>query len=778
MTNQSLRTLTYALAWFLVTLFCLRGGHGELIDQVVTAGGLSLAHGACARLIIASQGRLRFALLGIYVLLSAPLLSALLLHCVFIKSGGVLDADAVRAIAQTNGQEMLAYIQNLIAPLDAIAAASITILLVAGFPRRQNSLRFLPAVAISVVAVAGVSLANAGSLTILMPMKLTITQYRQEMSEFRAVLTQRKIKQISGAASSFDGTAIVIIGESTSRRHMSRYGYFRTTTPLMDKRGDSVIAFTDVISAHSHTVPALATALISSGATHAADFFTAESIDIVSLAKSAGFRTSWLSNQNEFGIWDNPVTVIAKETDQSQFLSSGVGRTFRRSHLDHELLPLLRAKIEKPESKRNLIFLHLFSSHAPYCFNYPEDLAYFNATLGQKFFGNATEPADVNCYDNGMRYIDEILDSAIRIADKSLQPVVLTYFSDHGEAPLLATAHESSKHSSYHIEIPVLLWANDAYAKSHGEVLSAARSNIDRPYSSGRLYHSLAQLLEITHTSVDERHSLFSNVLVDLPRSSIGGVIRYDQWSSTNDYRENASVNVRSLGELRKSVWAHRVDSLGKLLEAAPIFGGIEMDVVFADSQQCFHVYHPPAPDISLNLTEMLAAANYRPDLKFWIDWKNATAQNMGAAIKCLDDLDARFNIRSRALVETGSDAVFPETRDLAKAGYTHGYYLPTEAVLECLKKCDEAGTRKLALQIQRTVEDGGYSAITFDWRLRSFVAGRLRDWIESRSLTMYSWDMSINAAGATDAKAHILQRFSELDLAALLVTFPSHFGI
>lgn len=778
MANSLFRTFCYAFAWLLVVLLCLHAAHGDPTDDIVTAIGFALVHVACANLIIVSHAKLRVTLLAIYAVLSAMLLSVLLIHYAFIKSGGVLDADAVRAIAQTNVPEMLAYLRNIVSPLDTIAAASVAVLLAAAFPRKRYSLGFLPGAAVAIVAVIGVGMANAGSMAILVPIRLTIQQYHDEMDRFHTVLAQRKATQISGANSSFEGTAVVIIGESTSRRHMSRYGYFRPTTPSMDARGDSLIAFTDVISAHSHTVPALAAALTSAGSSPATDFFSPGSIDIVSLARGAGFNTSWLSNQNEFGIWDNPVAAMAKQTDDPRYLSSEVGKTFRRSHFDHELLQWLHGKLEKPAGRRNLVAVHLFTSHAPYCFNYPEEFGHFKEPLGRQYLGNAGEPADVSCYDNGIMYIDRVLEEAIKVAAASPEPVVLLYFSDHGEAPLLNTAHESSKHSSYHIEIPLLLWANQAYAQSHVEMLAQARSNMHRPYSTGRLYHSLAQLLEITHPSVSERHSLFSTNLVDLPRSAIGGTVKYDEWSAANDYRENASVNVRNLGARKKSVWAHRINSLGALSEAAATFGGIEMDVNFVGSDDCFHVYHPPAPDNFLTLSQMLAAASHRPDLQLWLDWKNATAQNIQAAIKCLDELDSRFGIRGRSLIETGSDAVFAETRLLSRAGYSHGYYLPTEAAVACMKTCDEAGRRRLASQIQATVAAGGYSAITFDWQLADFVREQLGDWAKARNLSLYSWDMSINIASNNDVGTRIEKRFATLDLTGLLVTFPSLFKI
>jgi hypothetical protein len=218
------------------------------------------------------------------------------------------------------------------------------------------------------------------------------------------------------------------------------------------------------------------------------------------------------------------------------------------------------------------------------------------------------------------------------------------------------------------------------------------------------------------------------------------------------------------------------VNTLGSLLEAGAIFSGVEMDLVFIDNERCFHVYHPPARDLSLSLEEMLEAAARRPALKLWLDWKNATPQNIHEATRCLLDLDRRFNIRARSLVETGPDAVFSEVKGLSEAGFDHAYYLPTERVSACMKSCGEAGERNLAGVLRKTVEQGGYTAVTFDWNLNPFVKRWLADWARARGTALYSWDLSVNVSQDPAAPAAIEKRFQELDLKALLVTFPSLF--
>lgn len=56
---------------------------------------------------------------------------------------------------------------------------------------------------------------------------------------------------------------IIYIGESTTKSHMSVYGYYRKTTPNLDalKNKNELLIFKDVFSTHSHTSPSLLEAL-------------------------------------------------------------------------------------------------------------------------------------------------------------------------------------------------------------------------------------------------------------------------------------------------------------------------------------------------------------------------------------------------------------------------------------------------------------------------------------------------------------------------------------
>ena len=772
--NNGLRLALYSTTWLILGWFCLRQSIVSQLDALLTGIGLLLTHGAAVGLIGTVPIRWRHVARLVYAAVSVLPAAALLLYCRFMQSDGAMNGDVIRAIAQSNPGEIIAYLARLISWPDLAVAVAVAAVFIGLFPHHRGGSQ---AVRASLLALAvGTIAIYQGTTPLREILGFHLAQYHHEMVAFRSMLENRRVAPIEHADSSLSGTVVVVIGESTSRRHMSRYGYVRPTTPKLDAMGNRVIAFTDVISAHSHTVPALMAALTSAGSTKDAEYFSPTSIDIVSLARAAGFEVHWLSNQNEYGLWDSPVSMLAEQANTSHFITTTVGTSFRRTAFDHKLTAELRSVLAKSSATRKLVFMHLFAAHWPYCSNHPKEMRHFTGPLGPKFLGSVPEPIDINCYDDSIRYIDSILEQSAKILEARPEAAALLYFSDHGEAPLLGTGHESFKHSSYHIDVPLLLWTNERYAALRHEQIKVARSNAARPYSTARLYHSLAQLLEIEHASVDPKSSLFSGALRDQPRYALDGKIHYDEWVSNNHYLENAAVNLRIAAARHDAIWAHRVNSIGALNEALPIFRGIEFDLVFIDPSTCFHVFHPPAEDRSLTLAEMLQAAASKPDLRMWFDWKNASAQNMASAVRCLDELDRKFDIRRRVLVETGSEDVFPGTRALSDAGYLHSYYLPTREIMTCQRNCDEAGRRQLAARLRSVVEEGGYRAISFDWGTQGFVDAYLAKWARERGLQFFSWDISIDIAGNVNAPSRIEERLSRMDLSALLVTFPSQF--
>jgi glucan phosphoethanolaminetransferase (alkaline phosphatase superfamily) len=771
------------VAWLLVAEACLVGLARPGKEDLLLALGIALLQGAVAALSTRLRDPLRCMVLVAWMAPTVLLLGLLLLHGFYIRKGGIVSADALRAIGQTDLREAMRYLERLAGWRQAGLSALAIALLAATFPRTSGpettSRRRALAVALPAVglAMSCAAFALGGARPVLVATRW-IRDYRHEAHAFRTLLEQRKARPAVAASSEFDGNLVVVLGESTNRDHLGIYGYFRDTTPKLVAQRKDLLVFRDVISPHSHTDPALLAALGSDGTPLDQQSASAGALDVLSLARGAGFVTSWLSNQNEYGVWDNGVSLLAKSADHWRFFSPALGESFERSVRDEAMLPDLRAALAGP-APRKLIFVHLFTDHWPYCANYPPFFQRFTEPLAESFFGREKPFGDdLNCYDNGILYLDWLLDRVLATAGGSSQPTAVLYLSDHGEAPELGTDHSSSQHSSYHLEIPLIFWANAEYARKYPEKMAAARSHLDAPYSSGSLYHSLADLLAIREPTVRLEDSLFSESFQPRPRSALDGKIRYDRWSAGNDYRENGRANVRSLGNLQARVWADRIDSFGALLEAKRVFQGVEMDVNFEGGPRGFAIFHPPGLDTGLDLRQMLLATKDRPQLRYWFGWKNASRENLAAALAELERLDGEFHLHGRVLVETSSEATFDGVAEISRAGFEHGYYLPTDEIVAVLESHRDAEAHALARRIEKDLRAGQFTAITFDWSCQPFVERWLASLVHERDLHLYSRDLSLDVSASLEAPAEIRLRLADLRLKALLVVFPSVFKI
>ena len=226
--------------------------------------------------------------------------------------------------------------------------------------------------------------------------------------------------------------------------------------------------------------------------------------------------------------------------------------------------------------------------------------------------------------------------------------------------------------------------------------------------------------------------------------------------------------------ELRDRIWSHGINSLGRLERVKRGFAGIEMDLMFEGAPATFHLRRPSGITTGLTLEDMLVAASDRPRLGLWLDWKNAEAASFPAALERLRELDRRYGLRGRCVVETGSDALFPELRGLSVAGFVHGYYLPTATILDLLSTGSEKDAESLAREIEARVEAIGASAITLDRRLQPFVDRWLEPLVRTRRLGRYAWDLDLAASAAAEASDEMLRCLVDGRFEVLLVVLEA----
>ena len=319
---------------------------------------------------------------------------------------------------------------------------------------------------------------------------------------------------------------VFILGESTTRNHMSLYNYDKPTTPNLQRRfaQGELIFFTDCVSAATETMPAcqrLFTFFRNGGLSDKPWYQYTNIFDIL---KAAGCHTAWLSNQEVTGIYGNVPRAFADRCDEKKFTTIHDTETYVYEY-DEKILPLLDESLQKNSSAKNFYVLHLLGTHLNYRARYPDEFDIFRAD--DEPAKNPVHRKFQAMYDNAVLYNDFVVDEIIkRFEDKD---ALIIYVSDHGEIIFddginLGHGQMTGINNKWQFEIPMLFWFSDTCKKNHPELVQKISAAKDRPFMTDDMIHALLDFLKISTADFDSRKSLFSEDFDDTRRRIYDGM--------------------------------------------------------------------------------------------------------------------------------------------------------------------------------------------------------------------------------------------------------------
>ena len=347
--------------------------------------------------------------------------------------------------------------------------------------------------------------------------------YVSKIEKFNLEMNLRKNKQVRFAGihdenkTSSGKTFVLIIGESTGRRHMQLYDYFRPTNPKLASISKELVIFNDVISPHSHTMPSLEKVLTLANFDNMDPLYKEGSI--IELFKQANYKTYWLSNQFFFDEFGSSVTSIAKECDYHLFINDDEDVTKTKS-FDGKLLKPLNLILNKTNENK-LIVLHLLGTHGDYLNRFPENATYFKAedrnkipTKNKPFLKESEYGKQViNDYDNAVRYNDEVVYNIIQSVKAKSNYAYVMYFSDHGEEVYDSRqyfSHQESDATTFMFDIPFIIWCSEGYKKENAKKVDYLSHQTNRAYQTDDVIHSILDLSNIKAKRWNPEKSIFN----------------------------------------------------------------------------------------------------------------------------------------------------------------------------------------------------------------------------------------------------------------------------
>jgi len=560
-------------------------------------------------------------------------------------------------------------------------------------------------------------------------------RYQKELSLFRSEQEKRRAsnEKFSATRSIDIGTHIVVIGESLDKSHMSLYGYMRNTNPLLSElRSDpGFITFNNAFSNHTHTVEALSLALTEANQLNNKNYY--ESLSILNVLRQAGVESHWISNQSLYSEWDNLVSVLANEADNLITLNYSIGKHTRSQSLDEVVINEVELILSQLDDTSKVIFVHLSGSHWSYCSRFPQEYSVFQGALHPGYFGlvlseNKQLARNINCYDNSVLYNDFVVASLLKALKSKNDISSLIYLSDHPEDVFSEYGHNSDKFDIPMTQIPLLMWFSEAYRLTYTEKFHALNQNSEALFGNDFLYDSLIGIMDLHTDRYNPQHDLSSNKyqLLEEDAFTLHGQVLYTANSNYLYHLAKNSAELRHL-DSQFTVMPANVNSIGKAHDARSNgFRSIQLDVlVTKDGElQLANQSHPSG----LDLNELIEVISTHDKFSVLVHLKNLRKDNLKSVLNDLDNLNKRFGLKNRLIIE--SSVQDGSLRSLGEAGWETAYILPSAKIEKLMRGENHSGAKQLAKSITVSVNRESATGISFTNEDYSFVRLHLSDLI------------------------------------------------
>lgn len=295
-------------------------------------------------------------------------------------------------------------------------------------------------------------------------------------------------------------TVILVIGESLRADHVQLNGYHRPTTPGLAS-DTSVVSLPHVYTREIFTHTSVPDMLTRADAAHPERAY--EERSFISLFEKAGFRTSWLTNQDAVRNY----VYFMNECDTIVYANGGKSVYVFDKWMDTDLLPALDAELGRGDPLK-LVVMHTIGSHWWYESHYDDRYRRFEPVIDSRIVSSCTDEALVNSYDNTVVATDDFLMSVLgRLRDRR---ALVIYLSDHGES-LGEDGYYLHGADHWTLHWPAcMVWMSDSYKSDFPSEAAALRANAGRRHTTDFLFHSILPGAGIEHPSITDSLNIFA----------------------------------------------------------------------------------------------------------------------------------------------------------------------------------------------------------------------------------------------------------------------------
>ena len=302
-------------------------------------------------------------------------------------------------------------------------------------------------------------------------------------------------------------TVVLVIGESTTRLHMSLYGYPRDTNPKLNAIKNELHVFNHVYASRPNTIESLEQVLTPADQENP-DLYKSRP-SLIAMMKQAGYKTYWITNQQTLTTRNTMLTTFAKQADEQVFLNTA--RRQNSYSFDEKVLPPYAEKLMRKDEKK-LIVVHLLGTHMKYEYRYPNSADFFKDNHQLLTTLSADKVQTINEYDNAVRYNDAVVYQLIDQLKQKNQHSLLVYFSDHGEDVFDTKPNDFKGRNEGSPTLP--MYAVPFFIWHSADWFNAAKIDdptiLNRQYDNADFYYTWSDLLGLSYDGYRDDESVIS----------------------------------------------------------------------------------------------------------------------------------------------------------------------------------------------------------------------------------------------------------------------------
>ena len=444
--------------------------------------------------------------------------------------GDVLHVDNVLPILQTNPAEATEFFIDRIGAFSCVAVVVFIIVIAYVLLRVYgSSMRSAYIEKVSCISIIGCLFFSLGTGVLLyryIPKCMPYRQVIDAVSHIRYVRAagakhDENLKQFhllqaekQTLAQALPGSVIVIVGESEARDHMKAFSpdYEVETTPWLSqmKSQETFFLFDKAYANFPVTVPSLSMYLY--GGNQYNHKGIDEVVNIMDVARAAGYTTWWVSNQTRLSGTDSVIDFVAANADREL-------RTAKEGGDDAQILDVLKGI---PANQSNFIIIHMMGSHIRYRDRLPE---------GYQGISYVNHDQRTNTYDSTVLYTDQLLQDIWAYGKEHFNLQVMTYCSDHGEN--MEHSHVSSRNMTWDmVRIPFFVYLSPAYEGMYPEVAQNLSRHKDDVFTNDLMFDTISGLIQAPNTDYEASYDISSSVY-DLPVDK--AVTKHGEWKVADD---------------------------------------------------------------------------------------------------------------------------------------------------------------------------------------------------------------------------------------------------